>query len=295
MPKKTKKEHFVPQLYLNAWSIPGKHQIYVYDTLTNTQRINSINDVASERFFYDVNPSEIFTPDYLDVLRKNNMIHNQDDVDSQLIERALSEEIEKPFSDILKCILNKAESLTQWETKNCCFISKSQKQLLSIFLAIQFLRGKTIRDNLHDMSNCISQILKEMSAPTSVLSEYDVTKKQAKNIHIKMMLNDGAINDFSQAFHNLTWILGVNKTDIKLFTSDNPIITRAHISDSIVAMNGIASKGVEVVFPLSPNVILIMVDGSYHTDCLPFERRYFELSIPQMIDNYNLILASQSN
>ena len=59
MEQKTKKQHYVPQCYLKAWSFSDKEQIYVYDRITDSIRINSVKDVAAERYFYDINPYEL--------------------------------------------------------------------------------------------------------------------------------------------------------------------------------------------------------------------------------------------
>ena len=64
MTQKTKKQHYVPQFYLNAWGIQGTHQIYVYDKKSEAKRKNNIQDVATERFFYDISPNDIFSDGY---------------------------------------------------------------------------------------------------------------------------------------------------------------------------------------------------------------------------------------
>ena len=51
---KTKKEHFIPQCYLKAWTEPGTKQVFVYDKLRNQFRQNSIEDIGCERHFVSV-------------------------------------------------------------------------------------------------------------------------------------------------------------------------------------------------------------------------------------------------
>lgn len=43
---KKKKQHYVPQCYLERWAIAGTHQINVYDKNKQQSRINNIEDVA---------------------------------------------------------------------------------------------------------------------------------------------------------------------------------------------------------------------------------------------------------
>ena len=44
---------------MNAWKIPNTNQINVYDIKTNKSRVNNVEDVASENYFYDMDFSEI--------------------------------------------------------------------------------------------------------------------------------------------------------------------------------------------------------------------------------------------
>jgi len=59
-PKK-KKQHYVPQCYLEAWAMPETHQINVYDKELRKSRVSNIIDVASENYFYDINFDKALT------------------------------------------------------------------------------------------------------------------------------------------------------------------------------------------------------------------------------------------
>ena len=72
MEQKTKKQHYVPQCYLKAWSFSDKEQIYVYDRITDSIRINSVRDVAAERYFYDINPYELLPEAQIAKLHEQN-------------------------------------------------------------------------------------------------------------------------------------------------------------------------------------------------------------------------------
>ena len=62
-----------------------------------------------------------------------------------------------------------------------------------------------------------------------------------------------------------------------------------------MAMNGLASKGVEVFYPISPNLILIMFDGTYHKEVEPYDRWYIELNDSSNIDYYNSLMAMRAD
>lgn len=53
MGDKTKKEHYVPRCYLENWK-NNKGQVWVYDRQLKKTRINSVYDIACERYFYDI-------------------------------------------------------------------------------------------------------------------------------------------------------------------------------------------------------------------------------------------------
>ena len=61
-----------------------------------------------------------------------------------------------------------------------------------------------------------------------------------------------------------------------------------------MSMNGLKSKGVEVFFPISPESILVMFDGSYHFQNAHLERKYVLLDNEAYIDYYNSLCAMQS-
>lgn len=288
--QKQKKQHYVPQFYLNAWRIPNTNQINVYDIKTNKNRVNNVEDVASENHFYDMDFSEILNtleiyPSNVDPGEIKN-IENQ-----QHIEKFLSSEIENKFAPLLTNIINKVDKMNKWEHDNCFFISDDDKTYLSFLFAIQKIRVKSVRNFMLENSDCLNQIFIDMKIPESNRKKFLVSKKEAKNTHCGMMLDIKLLLDLAYCFQQLTWTLGINKTNQHFYTSDNPIGQRAHIHDAFKSMSGLASKGIEVFFLISPNLILIICDGSYHTHMQQLERRMLEISNIEQIDYYNSLCA----
>ncbi len=293
MAQKKKKQHYVPQFYLNAWSIPGSHQTHVYDKKTDSIRINNITDVAMENGFYDVIPEDVLSEEVINWFREQGLEPNQSE--TQGLEDGLAEVVEKDFSEELRTIIEKARTATPWSVNNCYFLSKEQKAELSAYLAIQYIRTKSIRTGFQEAADCINQFLADMGVPSPMNSENHISKTEAKNMHVQTLLDMDYLTKIAMTFSRLVWILGINRTSQKLYTSDNPIATYAHINDQIFSMSGISSKGIEVFFPLTPEIVLIMIDGSYHTRLLPYERRYLVLDNSDIIERYNGTIAMQSN
>ena len=290
MPQKVKKQHYVPQSYLNAWDCSGKHQVYVFDKKTSLKRINNIRDIASEHYFYDINPDEVFSPQVMECLHQSEPVLDCKN-DNQYAEQIFAQKIEKPFSDLLNKMISNLSVLTPWFMKNCFFISQEEKAEFSKCLAFQLVRTRQMRNGIMDSADCLTQVLKDMGLPDSEINKYNISKEESKKIHLQMIFNPQNIAEAALCFYNLTWMLGVNRTNSKFFTSDSPIGTRAHVKDPLFSMNGIGSKGVEAFFPISPDAILLMVDGSYHKGFLPLERRIVEITKKENVDHYNSILA----
>lgn len=296
MEQKTKKQHYVPQMYLKLWGITGENQIHVYDKELEKARINNIEDVASQRYFYDVNPNHIFSGKTIEELKKLGLEWETEEK-SQGLEYAFAEEIEKPFSGFLRELISNANSATPWHINNCYFVFPDEKADFSAYLAFQFMRTKRVRDSVLDAADCLSQAMEEMKFPESGRERYLISKEKAKELHVQMLVDAKNMAEVAAQFCKLTWMLGLNRTKKLFYTTDNPIATYGHLKQpyTYMSMNGLSSKGVEVFFPLSPNIILIMVDGSYHTELRSRERRYIEITNTKNVDFYNSLLSMEAN
>ena len=242
-----------------------------------------------ENHFYDVIPEDVFPESVVNWFREQGATSNHEK--SQGIENGLAELVEKDFSEKLRGIIEKAQAATPWHINNCVFLSPEQKGELAAYLAIQFIRTKSIRRGFQDAADCLNQSLIDMGAPSAMIEEYLVSQTEAKNMHIRTMLDVEYLTQVAMGFLRLTWILGINRTPVKLYTSDDPITAIAHLYHPAMPMNGICSKGVEVIFPLTPNLVLIMIDGEYHTSLLSYERRYMVIDEERLIESYNSEMA----
>lgn len=260
---KKKKQHYVPQCYLNAWVIPDTHQVYVFDKILQTMRRNSIEDIASEKYFYDIDFTCLISEEDL----KNFGLDDYDPAnvdDGQYIENFFATKIEGEYRGILNQIISRTRQMNLREMKNCFFISEYNKFLFSFHLAYQIIRVKAVRNSLMDSQDCLVQALKDMGTSQETIARYSISEARLPFIHGKMILDRKEIDNISKCFFTLSWILLVNRTGYPFFTSDNPIGTIAHVEHPICSMTGLASRGVEVFFPISPNLMLIMADGEYH-------------------------------
>ena len=275
----------MPKGYLEAWCIPNKNQVYVFDKKQEKSRINHIDDVASERFFYDLNLAGMTEEEVKRYGLEGIDLSKFDE--NQYIENSFANNIEGAYKDLLLHIVDRAQNMTPWEKENCHFITLNDIVTFSIFMAFQDIRVKSIRQNVEDTSNCIQQILADLGANERTINEYKISASASKLIHGRMIFNSKEICDIAHIFSNHIWVLLVNKTKTSFYTSDNPIGTTAHIHDSVLGMNGINSRGVEIYFPLSPNVLLLLFEKSYHQEFSKYDRRVVEIFDSAVVDKYN--------
>lgn len=59
-------------LNLENFNIPGAYQVNVYDKQLGSSRINSINDIASENYFYDIEFSNVLNEDIIKEVNRRN-------------------------------------------------------------------------------------------------------------------------------------------------------------------------------------------------------------------------------
>lgn len=140
-----KKEHYVPQGYLEKWCIESSNQVHVFDKEKDKQRINHIKDVASERYFYDLNLEGVFSEQEIKFYNLEGIDLSKID-DEQYIENYFANNIENIFKKSLEQIIFRVRKMNTWEINNCFFIKPEQVFSFSILLALQYIRVKRVRD-----------------------------------------------------------------------------------------------------------------------------------------------------
>lgn len=294
MGKEKKKQHFVPRSYLERWAIPGKYQVYVYNKQQKKLYTASINDIASERYFYDIDFTGVLSKDDLRKLGFSECDPKHAD-EEQCIENFFANEVEDDFKIRLSRIVDRVHKMNPWEIKNCYFLSEEDKFNLSFHLALQYIRVKSVRNAIADADDCLRQAFVDMGVPQEFVDRYTVPESQLPYIHGQMILNKEEIANLSQSFFSLTWILQVNKTSHPFFTSDSPIGTEEHIHHPHMSMAGLQSRGVEVYFPFAPDIMLLMFDSEYHIEFRGHDRRVIELDNAEVVKYCNSRCALHSD
>jgi len=271
--RERKKQHYVPQSYLKRFSTDGR-SVFVFDKFKRRVFRTNVSNVASERYFYDF-PVE--TTDNLNV-------------DAQLVENALAE-IEAVYSNTIDSILEKVRGNTG-ET----LLQPSHRVSMSYFVALQAMRTReqrTVQTQL--MEKGIEAILDKTAEHQR--DEYEI---QANADYVSLLQSlsmfGPAVQAIASALREHIWLVGVNQTEQPLYTSDNPVVRKAHKKDpyDIRSYAGFASEGVEIALPITPKHILILCERTFHRHIVAKDGETLLLDNHEYIKYYNSLQVAQS-
>lgn len=285
---RVKIEHFVPQSYLKFFATSKKKnkkvfQTIVYDKLEDKFYPSNIDSVAGENKYFDL-PEVTDDNGLLKIARKIN--------DNQDIEKFFSTSIEVPYKkylDNIRSVFNLAEKIS-----GTTAISDYVKKNLSLYLIIQFLRTRYFRDQVNHLEEKFTQMVFDKyvkrntpDSNTGSNIKIEIPEERSKVFQASMIFNPGLIADSSMHLYKHCWIVLVNKSDLSFITSDNPIVKIPHKKDEFMSYSGLASEGIEIAFPISPTLLLVMYDRSYHKRMLGYENQFLEINENLVIENYN--------
>ena len=293
MGKENTIQHYVPKCYLKNWVFNDKEQVYVYDRISKKIYSPNIQGIASERFFYDCDIKALLTQERIDEILSTvdpKLLDNE-----HFIEKYLADYVEDEFKRLIQTIIQKASTMNNWEAENCYCIKEEIKEAFSYHLAILSVRLKSVRDDLLETNTLIEKLLSENNASEQTIANYRVDESDLAAIQGSMILNKENLATIAEGFYNLTWVVLLNQTSSPFVTSDNPICRRAHVTHPFLSMAGLNSPGVEVFFPLSPDVLLLMYDGEYHKYKSGHDRALRKVVLLDNIDYYNSCEFFNSN
>ena len=304
----TKKQHYVPQCYLKYFA-NEQERINVFDkSKMEVRRNQDIANVATKHRFYDLNLSDIFAQG--GTLEKEKIKTDLAQIlgveDKELVESYLksidemqyieteffAKNIESIYGVLLDKIIQKDYPITPWVIKNCHAISKIEKEIFSLFIAIQIIRTKSFRDTLGSMLEQfignISYKLQMNEKDAIPPEDFEVTldKDYVKFQHAGMILDPEMAQGFADVLSHHIWVVYVNNTEQPFYTSDDPIVNIPHKRDEFISYGGLNSEGIEILFPLSSNLLL----GMYHHDtysAILNDRMYVPVNTIETVNLFN--------
>lgn len=331
---KVKKQHYVPKFYLSRWSLDSNSdQVYVYNKEHRRSYKANLKDVASSKYFYDYPKlDEEQKKVFINSLKQEKKLSKKD-IDEylkltqeQFIEKAFGE-LESYNAPIIEKVIGKVENFKalpiHYFLKHKIF-DQVEIEELSYFIAMQHQRTEEMRMVIEQMMKHFlkhfsdvtllhidnvakDQELKEKmgeedfnhfveSVKTGKFTKdsytIEINKDFTKLMHIQSMFE--SIEKIAFILRQYKWILLLNQTEVPFLTSDSPVVKKANLNHPFYS-NGFISKGIEVIFPISPKYAINIIEPEYLKEKAPelFDRTIFDLTRENVI-HYNDYIIQQS-
>jgi hypothetical protein len=177
-------------------------------------------------------------------------------------------------------------------------IDPNRRVVLARALGIQALRTRDMRDTIVEFYQQGYEALFRDLTERNWPGEGDLApgvqmKPEYIPVYHAIFMFESSIKTVGKAFFSDTWVVGVNKTQQPLYTSDQPVVRLAHIDEPSLSNEGFVSPGIEVAFPLDSNHLLITRDRE-----APGGERTNDGSVEEMddaqVEFYNRMQVEQS-
>jgi len=274
--QKTIVEHTVPEFILKQFR-GSNPKLYVYDKLDDRIRYEPISRLAQKPGFYDA-PADLFTPEFAD------------QVDLQVVEHALGRlegRFARAVADLLKDVPTNG-------------LPDDQRFRLAHLMVIQLLRTFEFREWMVETNQKVAQVIAENLAEKAFPGSNGRFKYRVE-FDERMwplyqglyMLDRSKVGPLIGDLCRLIWRVGINPTGRPLYISDNPVVRQAHNHNPYVGGRSLNSRGLEIAFPLSPTVMLILHERTAFAELSADEGRAVILTTDQ-ISYYNGLQVEQS-
>jgi hypothetical protein len=271
MSEKVKKQHFVPQFLLrNFADLNGK--LWIYDKTTGRTFPNGVSNIGCNGYFYDD----------AEVTRVTG--------EAQFVEKLLSR-AERRWSSTLKEVLERIRSQPK------IGLTLTERLCISQMIALQMVRTPLARDMNEQMKESLARVLakaNEQDSETAAPLPEELSQIDAKNLHVTSMLNHENIATYQTIFNSHIWIFLRASKHGSFYISDHPLAKRPHLQGGWRSNSGIASKGIEISFPLAHDVVLLMYDRGYFSKMELSDGNASDANSPDMLLYYNSMQVQTS-
>jgi hypothetical protein len=250
-----KVQHYVPQFVLRNFSNGKRPQVFVFDKKREVVFKTNIRNVASESGFYDFE------------INGTNLT----------IEPSLSH-LESDVSHILKKIVIE-ESLSN--------VTKREKELLSVFLAVQFARTKQTQIRMKQLNDSIKKAIIGLGGDPEKVDGWSPADDE--DIKISAIVGTlSAAEKYMPYFFDKAWLLFKTSKSQPHYISDNPI-TLQNMNDFRPFGNlGLSVRGIEIYFPISDTLSLGLYCRSHEELIRDGYKQYMAVKQMGLIDMMNV-------
>ncbi|NNN70803.1 DUF4238 domain-containing protein [Vibrio sp. 3-2(1)] len=221
--KEPKKQHYVPQFLLRNFALGKKKRIHIFD----------------------IKAGKYFTSHVKDTGHENNFYHHPEDGDQMEFELG---KLETQVAPIIDGIISNG---------SIQHLTTQESELIGLFTVVQMMRVNSLRESLTEMTEMIFEKLKGDSIASGSQAEAflaSLSEQDSKTQSIEML------KEMPQEL--LPYILDKSLSLVKapkgesFYLSDNPIVKYNNLPREHRGNLGLALKGIEVHFPISPRYCL---------------------------------------
>lgn len=113
-------------------------------------------------------------------------------------------------------------------------------------------------------------------------------KNYEKLLHAQFLMNEEVSYKVAEMLRSKIWVIGYNTSDVDLITSDNPVVRYGRLGK-----HGLNSKGIEIMFPITPKLIICIRDPEYFWFDSDVHKHFQKLAKNE-IEYYNSFQVLQS-
>lgn len=257
-------QHYVPVLNLNGFTNTDS-KLFVYDKANNNVFETKVDNIPCEDSFCD---GGIIHSDYLEDQYYDNYYSS----------------VESEFAPFISDFIQKIASCKEFH------ISEKEKETISTFLSLQIDRTTEFQHSMMSVSHSFSDKFAERRIRHEYLLKmgFDLHNLNPKDIHLYHQVKGGRKSEsFAEIIKKYSWFIVVNETDIPFYTSDNPIIMKENIFNASDRAAGCATKGIELIYPLTSKYLLVLRDIEFFKDCESLENNMLLCSKYDCVRYYN--------
>lgn len=246
-----KKHHFVPRYYLNHFT-SADEKLCVFQKSTGKIFGGAVDDYGHENRFYEIpDPKKELSPE-----------------ERQTIEDLLASTegaFDKAITKLIRGIPHQPSAIDVGLP--FYILGRAEKEALATHIVIQSLRTREFRESLKQSAYLMTKATAKMVAATSPETkdkfeaykdfiDVDIPEDYTKALQIQLLLNNAFQDRLINVCMDMVWLVGVNKSNSVLYTSDHPVSKIYHRDKGSFRGRGWFDRDLEIALPLSPNLLL---------------------------------------
>lgn len=252
-------QHYVPKFHLDHFTFDDDgERIWVFDKPGRRAFPQATSNVGGDDFFYDPK----WEPDA---------------------------EVEEFLREVEAAALFPYDLIVT--TNSLSTVTRQDKRDLANFLALQWMRTQERRSSIRDIGKLVEETLEDRFGIEWDPGDEEEIEREIAETHTESLTIE-EVEAVSDILMEKRWIVMENLTDRPLWTSDHPLVSHNQGEFPPWASGrGLAVDGVQIFFPLTPDLMLQLADPAY------FWRSPQDTIIPDEdnISFYNELQVRQSN